>query len=194
MALEAELRERVNQSLLELAEVLGSLQHVKQLAETGHGSAEQLSRVASTMEAAALQFKALLEGMAQSGAVLQSAVEAVRAVDPAVVLNRIDAVAQSIASVAARVDATVQLGEFAHGELGSLRASIDSTPGRIDAATRAQAAAIERLDKAIGGRIDETGERMELLEKRVGMAILAAWVAAALALASAVLGTIPLLQ
>jgi hypothetical protein len=187
MALEAELRERVNQSLLELEEVLGSLQHVKQLAETGQGSAEQLSRVASSMEAAALQFKALLEGVGQSGAVLQSVVEAVTAVDPAVVLNRIDAVARSIASVAARVAATVQLGEFAQAELGSLRASIDSIPGKIDNARRAQAAAIERLDMAIGGRIDEIGKRMELLENRVGMAILAAWVAAGLALASAVL-------
>jgi len=190
MALEAELRSRVDQSLRELEEVVGSLHYVKRLADSEHASAEQLSRVAATMEAAAGQFKALLASVGQSGAVLQSAVEAVRAADPAAVLDRVDAVGQSVAGVGARVDASVQLGEFARGELTTVRAAVEGTPAKIEAAARAQAAAVERLEKGVAAKIEAAGGQIAALEKRVGTAVMAAWVAAGLALVGAVLGAL----
>lgn len=190
MALEAELRSRVDQSLRELEEVVGSLHHVKRLADSEHASAEQLSRVAATMDAAAGQFAALLASVGQCGAVLQSAVEAVRAADPAAVLNRVDAVGQSVAGVGARVDASVQFGEFARGELTTVRTVVESTPAKIEAAARAQAAAVERLEKGVATKIEGAGGQIAALEKRVGAAVRAAWVAAGLALVGAVLGAL----
>lgn len=190
MALEAELRSRVDQSLRELEEVVGSLHHVKRLADSEHASAEQLSRVAAAMDAAAGQFAALLGSVGQSGAVLQSAVEAVRAADPAAFLNRVDAVGQSVAGVGARVDASVQVGEFVRGELTTVRAVVESTPAKIEAAARAQAAAVERLEKGVATQIEGAGGQIAALEKRVGAAVTAAWVAAGLALVAAVLGAL----
>ncbi|TAK55025.1 MAG: hypothetical protein EPO25_05080 [Gammaproteobacteria bacterium] len=187
MALETELRSRVDQSLRELQEVVGSLHHVKRLADTQHASAEQLSRVASAMETAAGQFGGLLESVGKSSAILVSAVEAVRAADPAVVVSRVDAVGHAVA-------ATVQLGEFARGELEAIRVVAEGTCGRIDAAARAQAAAIERLEKGVSARFEQAGERIAAIEKRVRTAIMATWFAAGLALIAAVAGVAGLLK
>lgn len=194
MALDAELRSRVERSLKELEEVVGSLHHVKRLADSQHASAEELSKVVSTMEAAAGQFRALLESVGQSGVVLQSAVDAVRAVDPAAVVSRVDGVGQAVAAVGARVDATVQLGELARGELGTVRAGVESTPAKIEAASRTQTAAVDRLEKAVLRRIEEAGGRIDSLEKRIGAAITAAWVAAGVAAIAAAVGIFGLVR
>jgi hypothetical protein len=182
MALEAELRSRVEQSLRELEEVVGSLHHVKRLADSQHASTEQLVTVAAAMEDVGAQFRSLLESVGQSGAVLKSAVDAVKAADPAAVIARVEGVGEKVSAIGQRVDAVVQLGEFNRGELGSIRAGVESIPGRVEAAARAQAAAIERMENAVAGKI-------EALEKRVGTAIMAAWVAAAVAgIAAAMVG------
>jgi methyl-accepting chemotaxis protein len=205
MALEAELRSRVERSLKELEEVVGSLSHVRRLADSQQASAEQLSRVASAMEDAGSQFRALLESVGHSGATLKTAADTLKAADPAPAFEKIGAlvagsrdevgaVRQAIGVLGTRVDATVQLGEAARGELTTLRAAVGEVPARIEAGARAQASALDRLEKAIAAKVEDAGDRVAAVEKRVGAAIVAAWVAAAVAAVGAVLAVVGLIR
>jgi hypothetical protein len=102
-------------------------------------------------------------------------VEAVRAAGAslAAVKEDVTVVRQQLGAVGGRVDAAVQLGESARGELGALRTALGELPGKLDAAARAQAAALERMEKAVSAQIEATGGRMEALEKRMGTAVMA---------------------
>jgi methyl-accepting chemotaxis protein len=205
MALEAELRSRVERSLKELEEISGALQEVRRLADSQRASAEQFARASAAIESTGGQFRALLEGIGQSGAVLQSAVEVVRAADPAPTFEKIGAlvvnsrdevgaVRQAIGVLGTRVDATVQLGEAARGELSALRSAVGDVPSKIEAGARAQASALDRLEKAIAAKVDAAADRVAAVEKRVVTAVTAAWIAAAAAAVGAALAVIGLMR
>lgn len=205
MALEAELRSRVERSLKELEEVVGSLSHVRRLADSQQASVEQLSRVASAMEDAGTQFRALLESVGQSGITLKTAADTLKSADPAPAFEKIGAlvassrdevgaVRQAIGLLGTRVDATVQLGEAVRSELATLRSAVGDVPSKIEAGARAQASALDRLEKAIAAKVETAGDRVAAVEKRVGTAVTAAWIAAAAAAIGAVVAVFGLMR
>jgi uncharacterized protein YoxC len=200
MTLEAELRTRVDRSLKELEEVVGSLHHVKRLADTQQSASDRLSAVAAAMEIAGDRLKGMAETMGQTGPILQAAVDAVRSADPGAVLNRTDelgrsvsalqdrvqGVNQTVMTVGARVEGIVHGVEGVRTSIDPLRAAVDALPTKIDGAVRAQASALERLEKSLMPKIEHLDVAVASLEKRVGTAVTAAWVAAGLALIAAI--------
>jgi len=205
MALEAELRIRVEQSLKELEELVSSLSQVKRLVDSQQASAEQLSRVATLLELAGTHFNALLESVGHSDATLKTAAEILKAADPAPAFERIGslvassrdevgAVRQVIGDLRTRVDATVQLGEVARSELVTVRAAFEDVPVKIASAALAQATALDRLEKAVAAKVEDVGARVGAIEKRVGAAITAAWIAASVAAVGVVIAVLGLLR
>jgi len=63
---------------------------------------------------------------------------------------------------------------------------LDSTPTKIDSAVRAQASALDRLEKVLLPRLEHLDASIASLQKRVATATMAAWLAAGLALVAAI--------
>ncbi|BDD88844.1 hypothetical protein [Desulfofustis limnaeus] len=187
MVLEAELRQRVEQSSKELEEIIDSLQHIKRLADSQQSSTEQLAKVAKLMEEVAKKLGTLQVMAGQSESALQTAVESVKAADWTAIIKQIRA-------VGARLENAVQLGESGKNDLASLKAGLSKVLQKIEAASREQAAAIEKIEKSLEGKFEEAGVRFEALEKRIGNAVTAAWVAAVMAAGAAAVGVFSLLR
>ncbi len=201
MALEQELRSRVDQSLREIQEIIESLSHVKRLADKQSAAVEQMSSVATTLTTVGEQLKALTITVGQTGPVLQSAVDVVKSSDPGAILNRADAISQSVAaldarlgSVGARLEQAVQLGEASRATLDPIRSAVEAAPVRAEAAARAQAAALERLEQSISAKVDAAHHSVEAIKKQLGTTSMAAWVAAALALVAAIVSVVGALR
>ena len=201
MALEQELRSRVDQALREIQEIIESLSHVKHLADKQSASVEQMSSVATTLTTVGEQLKALTITVGQTGPVLQSAVDVVKSSDPSAILNRADAISQSVSaldarlgSFDARLEQAVQLGEASRATLDPIRLSVEAAPVRAEAAARAQAAALERLEQSISATVDRVHHSVEAMKKQLGTTSMAAWAAAALALVAAVVSVVGALR
>ena len=163
MSLDSELRSRVDQLLRELGDVLGSLHHIKRLADGHHQSADQLSKVVGALEVTTTQLKPLLESVSQSASALASGAEALKAADPKMVVTRVAA----------------------------LQTAFEALLVKSEANARAQISALERVEKSIAGKLDQTGEA---IGRRVGMAIKAVWLSAGMAAVAAALSAIALLR
>jgi hypothetical protein len=184
MALESELRVRLDDSLAALEEVVGSLHQVNRLADGQQVSVEQLSRVAASMEVAAGQLKGVLQGVGASGTLLQSAVDALKAADPRA------AVDLAVSKLAVRIDATSQLSELTRGEIGCLRADLQALQGRSEIADLAQAAACERLEKLNAAKFEQASGKRKSVGTLVAKVINVAWLAAS----GVILGAVALLH
>lgn len=182
MALEAELRARVEQSVKDLDQVVRSLHEVKRLADSNQASTKQLTKLTTSMDSASGQIQALLQSIEQAGAVLVTGAATLKAADPGPAISEAKAVIleskaesaalrHSMTSLDQRVDALMKLLEGMPSMTLETNRSCKDLLARIDALTKTSVEANDKLEK-------DFGAHMATLENRIGPLTLAAWLAA----------------
>jgi uncharacterized protein YoxC len=172
MALEAELRARVEQSVKDLDQVVRSLQEVKRLADVNQASTEQLAKLTVAMDSAGGQIHALLETIGHAGQTLIAGADTLKAADPAPAIAEIKvvvgearaesvAIRQSIAASDRRLESFAKLLETTPGAVSEIRTATGNLADKLGEIANDSSAGNARIVQELGIRLDELSKNLE---------------------------------
>ena len=172
MALEAELRARVEQSVKDLDQVVRSLQEVKRLADVNQASTAQLGKLTVAMDSAGGQIHALLETIGHAGQTLIAGADTLKAADPAPAMAEIKvvvgeakaesvAIRQSIAASDRRLESFAKLLETTPGAVSEIRTATGSLADKLGEIANDSSAGNARIVQELGVRLDELSKKLE---------------------------------
>ena len=198
MALEAELRLRVERSVEELDGVIASLQEVRRLADANQASSEQLIRVAGTMTDASEQMRALLQSINQAGTTLIASAETLRAADPAPAIVEMRGVVaeskaetaslrQAIAAMQRKVDAQSARLELMPSQFEGIGVMISAMNEKVANSNKDLTAGIAAVQSEAAAANYNISGRLADLARSVRTVAITTWVAVGLAAANAIL-------
>lgn len=193
MALEAELRSRVESSLKELEGITNTLREIKRLADSQKNSAEQLARVASLTESTGTQNRQLLDGIGQIGSILQRAVEAVQAADAAIVVEQVGVVGESVREVGRAASTSAQV-ESVLDKFSSVQSRLESIQDTVASSSKSNVSALEKLGSTFKEALAEVESSIENQTNRVGRALSVSWLAVVMATVAVILCTIIIIK
>jgi uncharacterized protein YoxC len=197
MALEAELRARVEQSVKDLDQVVRSLQEVKRLADVNQASTEQLAKLTVAMDSAGGQIHALLETIGNAGQTLIAGADTLKAADPAPAMAEIKvvvgeakaesaAIRQAIAASDRRLESFAKALETIPGEVSEIRTATGNLTDKLGELARDSAAGDAKTIQELGIRLDELSKKVDTVSQRLGPLTIAAGLAAGFAAVGAI--------
>ncbi len=178
MALEAEMRARVEQSVKDLDQVVHSLQEVKRLADVNQASTDQLAKLTVAMDSAGGQIHALLETIGHAGQTLIAGADTLKAADPAPAMAEIKvvvgeakaesaAIRQSIAASDRRLESFAKALETTPGAVSEIRTETGNLADKLSEFARDSAAGNAQIIQELSVRLDELSKKLETTSETV---------------------------